>query len=431
MTDPTEQILQTLHTRLAHLERQTHLGVFNGPNDPHASEPISGVDEDVFDVVVSLSDVNTLSRLSQISKALLNLVESRTHQIARFLEDMHDAVAHNRELTLDRERMHGRLTYTVGELKPIFSDLPILSRSPLRHEYAWTTTIGCWDLWVYLDKEDYLCVTAMKLRSDPGIRQHHAHFCVLHFPRGNITSYDQLYRVLLSKDFNAIRADRNVFSIHPYEIDFFQRMSMRADDIDLTDLQGKSAEVLKMHKWLRSNHMLRTDQFNSPIKMKIYKWRWIPDRSAYLVTFRYFSNVRNKVSLVYAYIKCMENTPNIDSVWIFTTRNVPLEHIIDFGPNPPVVGNLDIRDVWAKTPQNPNEEIVVSITTRYNVGHYHNLVSLLCDYNWGMRETHDITDKLKRSFNEDGTLNPPLHGYNDDGWPLYNEDGTLNPPPRG
>jgi hypothetical protein len=178
-------------------------------------------------------------------------------------------------------------------------------------------------------------------------------------------------------------------------------------DIDVSDLQGKSGEVLEMHRWLRSPHMLRTDGVYSPTKMKLYGWKWIPEMSSYLVTFRYFSGTRNHVNLVYAYIKCMEHTASIDSVWIFTTHKVPL--------NP--ADKAVVVGVWTKS-DSTDAALFVSLTTRYNVGHYHNLVSLLFDFNWGMRETHDVTGELRRSFNENGSLDPPPAGYDEDGWPL-------------
>jgi hypothetical protein len=152
MTDSTEQILQSLHARLARLERRTRLGVFNGPNEHHDSEPISGLDEDIFQAVVNLSDVNTLSRLSQISKVLRDLVRSRTLGLARFLNDIQMACMNNRDIISDSSRMHGRFRVCRSLRPRIFSELPSISEFSDFNDYAtaWKTSIGSWD--VYMDK---------------------------------------------------------------------------------------------------------------------------------------------------------------------------------------------------------------------------------------------------------------------------------------
>ena len=376
---------------------------------------LSGLDEDVFQAVTDLSDVSTLSRLSQISKVLRGLVLSRTLGLTCFLKDMHIASRSNRRVEGGSLRHYGLIRGCPSRRLSIFSDLPITreSRNLYHYETAWKTSIGCWELWVYLDKQDYFCVTAMKLQIGQGDVSKCARVCLLHFPRGAIVSRDELYRVLFSYNFNVIGAGNapgTVFVIRPHDVGFFQELALKKVDIDFSGLEGKAGEVLEMHKWLRSPHMLRTDAFYSPSKIKLYAWKWVPDMSAYLVTFRYFSGVREHVNLVYAYIKCMEYTANIDFVWIFTTHKVPL--------NP--VDAADVTDVWMKSESmgQTHTAPLVSITTRYNVGHYHNLVSLLFDFNWGMRETHDVTDRLDRSFNEDGALDPPPTSYDEDGWPV-------------
>jgi hypothetical protein len=75
--------------------------------------------------------------------------------------------------------------------------------------------------------------------------------------------------------------------------------------------------------------------------------------------------------------------------------------------------------VWTEGPVPPVVNPMVSVSTRYNVGNYHNLAFLLFDYNWGKREPHDLEgEKLERSFKSDGTLPPAPQGYDEDGWSL-------------
>jgi hypothetical protein len=97
-----------------------------------------------------------------------------------------------------------------------------------------------------------------------------------------------------------------VFSIHPYEIDFFQDMSTRAADIDLTDLQGKSAEVLKMHKWLRSPHMLRTDQYYTLAAREAARLRaGRPEFMCTTMCFPRFSQIRVRVDSGLKLVACV------------------------------------------------------------------------------------------------------------------------------
>jgi hypothetical protein len=280
---------------------------------------------------------------------------------------------------------------------------------------------------VYMDTQDYICVTAVKLiagsftTDNQNPSDMRAKFCVLHFPRGGITSYNELMRVLLPYNFNVVNGGSvsgHVFEIRPYDLAFFQNGAVDSRYINDFDVRNKPPEVLKMHKWLRSPHLLRTNEKNFRQKMKIYRWKWIPESSAYLVTFRYFSEVAEHAKLVYAFIRCMEHAPEIDFVWIFTTHYVPITYE-EISPSEPSVPSIAIKDVW-KTIQEPSiMKARTSITTRYNVGHYHNLAYLLFDYNWGMRETHDVEEnRLERSFKEDGTLDPAPTGYDEDGWPL-------------
>jgi hypothetical protein len=389
---------------------------------------LSGLELDVFQVVTDVSNVSTLAKLCQVSSVLRDLVHNRTRGLMNFLVDMSSACENRSQPESGSMRHRGGITFFRNQRPSIFAELQTLANVEYLGAYAtmWKTMIGSWDVWVYLDGQDYVCVTAMKLMAG-GVAQAnenspdmHAKFCVLHFPRGVIVSCNELMRVLLSHNFNVCNGGRvsgHVFEIYPYDLTHFHDMAMHVDGVDLSDLRGRSAEVLKMHRWLRSPHLLRTDRMSSPQKMKIYRWRWIPESSAYLVTFRYFSEVQTYVKLVYAYIKCMEHAPEIDFVWIFTTHNVQLVYANNTSRQAPEPG-VAIMDIWKQSP-GPNFRVPrISITTRYNVGHYHNLVYLLFDYNWGMRETHDIeAGILERSFYEDNHLDPAPAGYDEDGWP--------------
>ena len=110
----------------------------------------------------------------------------------------------------------------------------------------------------------------------------------------------------------------------------------------------------------------------------------------------------------------MEHAPEIDFVWIHTTHNVPL--LMPENPVPLQETVRDVQDVWR---QESVPVTGISVTTRYNVGHFNNLVFLLFDSNWGMRETHDFEKyTLDRGFHENGALDPAPAGYDEDGWPL-------------
>jgi hypothetical protein len=123
------------------------------------------------------------------------------------------------------------------------------------------------------------------------------------------------------------------------------------------------------------------------------------------------------VKLVYAYIKHMEHAPEIDFVWIFTTHNVELVYATNNRGQAPQPG-VSVKGIWKTSPGPEHHMPRISITTRYNVGHYRNLVSLLFDYNWGMRETHDIEESiLCRCVLENGNMDPAPAGYDEDGWP--------------
>jgi hypothetical protein len=390
---------------------------------------LSGLDLDVFQAVTDLASVSTLSKLCGVSNVLRDLVRIRMRTLTQFLDDMDTACMRRPDLEGGSTRRHGSLSACSAKGKSIFAELHKQSSDPYFVGLAtsWRITIGCWDVCVYMDAQDYICVTAVKLAAGSFTPENrnpsdmHAKFCVLHFPRGAITSYTELMHVLLPYNFNVVNGGSvsgHVFEIRPYDLAFFQNGAVDARYIDDLDVRNRPPEVLKMHKWLRSPHLLRTNEKSFRQQMKIYRWKWIPESSAYLVTFRYFSEIPEHVKLVYAYIKCMEHAPEIDFVWIFTTHYVPVEYVRTSPDQPPVPG-IAIKDVWKTILEPSIMKARTSITTRYNVGHYHNLVYLLFDYNWGMRETHDVEEnRLERSFNEDGTLDPAPTGYDEDGWPV-------------
>jgi hypothetical protein len=385
---------------------------------------MSGLELDVFQVVTELSNVSTLTKLCEVSNVMRNLVRTRTLGLLYFLADMDKCGRDMPAFESINRRHHSHLSLGGNRNVSIFADLKGPSGFPdlFDYETSWKIMIGCWDVFVYMDRQDYVCVTAMKLTAgtspsatNPFPSDACGKFCVLHFPRGEIRSYHDLMRILLPYNFNLVNGGSvpsHVFEIQPYNRDWFRGMASDVHNIDMSDLQGRSPLVLQMHRWLRLPHVFRNQRDRDYQRMKMYRWRWIPDKGAYLVTFCYDAGVIYNMRLVYAYIKCMEHVPEIDFVWIFTTYMVPL------GDTLQEVEYVWIEGMYEFTAQHPVGQ-TVGVSTRYNVGHYHNLAFLLFDSHWGKMRQHDLErGRLERSFKEDGTLSPAPEGYDEDGWPI-------------
>jgi hypothetical protein len=189
-----------------------------------ATAGLSGFDWDVVHMVTQVADVTTLSKLSQVSRCVRDLVRDRTRGLMRFLSEM-SMTAPKRDIIIGgRIRTHAPFRCCLFYPPSIFSGLPKVAgyNSPGMYPNAWTTMIGRWQLWVYLDKEDYFCVTAMRLMDSLELSQEEcACFCVMRFKWGAIDSPCSLNQVLFSYDFNTGGVSDDVFAIYPRRVDYF------------------------------------------------------------------------------------------------------------------------------------------------------------------------------------------------------------------
>jgi hypothetical protein len=164
-------------------------------------------------------------------------------------------------------------------------------------------------------------------------------------------------------------------------------------------------EIKKMHMWIRSVQRLIDSRPYVMGGIERYQWKWISARNAYLVSFRFFARKIGGVKYVekvYAFITCSQHAACVKNVWIYTLH----EMCVDWDKR--------VEDLW----QYVGGDVIgpdVSISTRYNVGHHLNLESLLFDFDWGTRRTHDITDEMQTAFTTEDVI-PQLFGCDDDGW---------------
>jgi hypothetical protein len=150
---------------------------------------LSGLELDVFQVVTDISNDSTLAKLCQVSSVLRGLVRNRTRGLMNFLMDMSLACQTGYRPESGSVRHRGSIAALLNKRPGIFNELQTLANVDFLSGYTtmWQTAIGCWVVWVYLDGQDYVCVTAMKLSGGSETSENppdmHAKFCVLHFPR--------------------------------------------------------------------------------------------------------------------------------------------------------------------------------------------------------------------------------------------------------